>query len=72
MDPVSTALYLLVLLISAALLYDQATRRILTRLRADQAPKSAFSIVPVGGFASQLRVNGTEQVSSRRIVRDVH
>jgi hypothetical protein len=67
MDAVSTALYFLVLLISAALLYDQATRRIPTRLRVDQAPKSAFGVVPVDGFASQLRTYGTEQVSSRRV-----
>jgi hypothetical protein len=67
MNPHSTALYLSVLLISAALLYDQATRRIPTRLRADQAPKSEFGVVPVGGFASQLRASGIEQVSSRRV-----
>jgi hypothetical protein len=59
MDPVSIALYLLVL-ISAALLYDRATRRIPTRLRADQAPKSEFGVNSVDGFASQLRTSGTE------------
>jgi hypothetical protein len=62
MDPVWTALCLPMLLILAALLYDQATRRIPTRLRADQAPKSEFGLVPVDDFALPLRAYGKEQV----------
>ena len=58
MDLVS--LFLSVFLV--ALLYDQFTRKIPTRLRPDQAPKSAFGVVPADGFASQLRASGTEHV----------
>ncbi|KAI9775707.1 MAG: hypothetical protein M1816_005776, partial [Peltula sp. TS41687] len=60
MDSMATAVYLLILLASAAFLYSQATKRIPTRLRADQAPKSEFGVVPVGGFGSRSHADGLD------------
>lgn len=31
-------------------LYDRVTKRIPSRLRPDQAPKSGFGLVPINGF----------------------
>jgi hypothetical protein len=60
MAGIRTAAYFLILSISIAILYDQVTQRIPTRLLADQAPKSKFGVVPVEGFGSQLRADGVE------------
>ena len=60
MDPVLTALHLSILLISVALLYDQAARRIPTELRTKEAPKPEFGVVPVAGFVSELSTSGIE------------
>ncbi|KAI9777909.1 MAG: hypothetical protein M1816_004381 [Peltula sp. TS41687] len=55
-----TSLYLILLLISVAFLYSELTKRIPTRLRSDQAPKSDFGLVPVDGFGSRTRANGLD------------
>jgi hypothetical protein len=60
MDLATIVLYLSILLISAAFLYGKAAKRIPTRLRADQAPKSKFGVVPVAGFGTQSRADGLE------------
>jgi hypothetical protein len=54
------AIYLLIALISATFLYDWITKKIPTRLRADQAPRAEFGIVPVNGFGSRLLAGGVE------------
>jgi len=41
-------------------IYGQVTKRIVTRLRTDQAPKSEFGIVPVSGFGSHAYGGGVE------------
>ncbi|KAI9789841.1 MAG: hypothetical protein M1816_005758 [Peltula sp. TS41687] len=56
----ATALTLLILLISVAYLYSHTTKRIPTRLRADQAPKSEFGVVPVDGFGSRCHADGLD------------
>jgi hypothetical protein len=60
MDRRHIKLSLVILLISIASVYDQVTKRIVTRLGTDQAPKSEFGIVPVGGFGSQAYNGGVE------------
>jgi hypothetical protein len=62
MDLVTGAMYLLILLIPATFLflYGWATKKIPTRLQADQAPKSKFGIVPVDGFGSRPHAGGVE------------
>jgi hypothetical protein len=53
-----TALCIFIALV--AVLYDQVTRGIPTRLRAEQAPRSEFGIVRVDGFGSRSRASGVE------------
>ena len=53
-------LYSLVLLLSLTLLYDQITKRIPTRLRASQAPKSGFGLIPAAGNHAPVRAKGVE------------
>jgi hypothetical protein len=60
MDVTTVGLWLFIVLVSVALLYDQATKRIPSRLRADQGPKSKFGIDPVNGFGSRPGPNGLE------------
>jgi hypothetical protein len=60
MDALTFALYLLAFIVSAAFLYYQATKRIPSRLRAEQASRSEFGIVPVDGFGSRSRAGGLE------------
>jgi len=49
METLTTALYLLVFIASAAFLYGRATKKI-PRLRAEQAPRFKFGVVRVDGF----------------------
>ncbi|KJZ69751.1 hypothetical protein HIM_10862 [Hirsutella minnesotensis 3608] len=58
----TTAVYLLVSLLSIAFLYDQVTKRIPTRLVADQAPKSRFGLVPIGAYNLPARAGGVDIV----------
>ena len=52
--------FLVILVISRASYYYLLTRKIVTRLRVEQAPKSEFGIVPVNGFGSHAHSGGTE------------
>jgi len=45
---VSIPIYIWILLLSIAFLYDQTTKRVSMRLRGDQAPKPEFGLVPTG------------------------
>ncbi|KAL4938709.1 hypothetical protein BDV06DRAFT_200264 [Aspergillus oleicola] len=58
------AAYLLVFIISAAILYNQATKNIPSRLNAGQAPKSDFGIVEVkkNNLGSRPRAGGVDVV----------
>jgi hypothetical protein len=56
----NVALYTCVFLLSLAVLYDQITKRIPTRLRADQAPRSGFGLIPVAEYSFPARANGIE------------
>ncbi|KJZ70348.1 hypothetical protein HIM_10277 [Hirsutella minnesotensis 3608] len=58
----TTAVYLLVSLLSIAFLYDQVTKRIPTRLVAGQAPKSRFGLVPIGAHNLPTRAGGVDIV----------
>ena len=55
---------LLVFPAAALFLYDQYARRIPTRLRENEGPRSAYGLVPVPGFGSQSSRIGIELVSS--------
>lgn len=44
------------------LFYDQYTRKIPTRLREDQKPRSAYGLIPVHGFGRQVSRIGIELV----------
>jgi len=48
----AVAVYFCIFLLLIALLYDRITKRIPTRLLADQGPKSGFGLIP----ASSLQV----------------
>jgi hypothetical protein len=60
MDALTIALCLLAFIAAAAFLYNQATKGIPSRLRADQAPRSELGIVCVDGFGSRCRAGGIE------------
>lgn len=60
MDRLWIALYLCILLASAAVLYDQFTKRIPSRLRAEEAPKSEFGLVRADKLESRGRAGGIE------------
>ena len=62
MAALAVAAYLLVFTLSAAIIYNQATRKIPSRLNAEQAPKSKFGIVPVekNNLDSGPRAGGVE------------
>lgn len=55
-----TALCLLAFIASVAFLYNQATKRIPSRLNDEQAPRSEFGVVRVDGFGSRFRAGGLE------------
>ena len=50
----------LVISISILIVYDLMTKKIVTRLLVEQAPKSEFGIVPVNGFGSHAYSGGAE------------
>ena len=50
----------LVISISISIVYNRLTKKIMTRLRVEQAPKSEFGIVPVNGFGSHAYSGGAE------------
>ncbi|KAK3328706.1 hypothetical protein B0H66DRAFT_596327 [Apodospora peruviana] len=54
----TTAAYLVIFLLSIAFLYDQATKRIPSRLDSNQAPKSRFELVPAGANGLPTRKDG--------------
>ncbi|KAM0362811.1 hypothetical protein ACHAPK_011498 [Fusarium culmorum] len=56
----AAALYRLLLLLSVALLYDQVTRRIPSRLDPYQAPKAKLGLVPVGTSETLARAGGID------------
>jgi hypothetical protein len=62
MAALTVAAYLLVLILSAAIIYNQATRKIPSRLNAGEAPKSRLGIVEVkkNNLGSRLRAGGVE------------
>ena len=49
-----------VISISILIIYNLMTRKIVTRLLVEQAPKSEFGIVPVNGFGSHAYSGGAE------------
>jgi len=53
-------IYLCILLVSAAILYDQLTKRIPTRLRADQAPRSGYGLIAAAAHDAPVRARGIE------------
>ncbi|KAK3324839.1 P-loop containing nucleoside triphosphate hydrolase protein [Apodospora peruviana] len=54
----TTAAYLVIFLLSIAFLYDQATKRIPSRLDSNQAPKSRFELVLAGANGLPTRKDG--------------
>ena len=50
----------LVISIPILIVYDLMTKKIVTRLLVEQAPKSEFGIVPVNGFGSHASSGGAE------------
>jgi hypothetical protein len=46
--------------ISLAILYDQLTKRIPTRLRADQAPTSMYGLIAAAAHDAPVRASGIE------------
>jgi hypothetical protein len=68
MDPTLAALYFCIVIASAAVLYDQLTRKIPSRLRVGEAPRSAFGLVRADTFSPHdetARAHGVEQVLTR-------
>jgi hypothetical protein len=59
MEP-TAIFYLCIFLLSLAVVYDQVTKKIPTRLRADQAPKSGYGLVPAVTYESPARAQGVE------------
>lgn len=60
MDGPWIALYVCIFLASAAVLYDQFTKRIPSRLRAEEAPKSGFGLVRADAISSHPSAHGIE------------
>lgn len=60
----AAAFYICVFLLSIAFIYDLATKRIPSRLRADEAPKSRFGLVPAGDYSLPARACGVEYAQS--------
>jgi hypothetical protein len=56
----AVAAYLCILLVSVAILYDQLTKRIPTRLRADQVPKSGYGLITAPIHDAPVRAVGIE------------
>jgi hypothetical protein len=56
----AAAAYLCILLVSVAILYDQLTKRIPTRLRADQAPTSGYGLIAAAAHDAPVRATGIE------------
>ncbi|KAK5651032.1 hypothetical protein OQA88_1501, partial [Cercophora sp. LCS_1] len=61
MDP-TTAVYLVIFLLSIAFLYNQATKGIPSRLDPNQAPKSRFELVPADASGLPTRADGFDIV----------
>ena len=59
----SSLLYLSLVLLLTTTVYYRVTKRIPSRLRFEQAPKSEFGIIPAGGFGSHAGSGGVEYVS---------
>ena len=55
-----TTLYLLTFVLSVAFIYYRVTKRIPSRLIADQAPRSRFELVPVNNYKVPARARGVE------------
>ncbi|KAK3326027.1 hypothetical protein B0H66DRAFT_549955 [Apodospora peruviana] len=62
----TTAAYLVIFLLSIAFLYDQATKRIPSRLDSNQVPKSRFELVPAGANGLPTRKDGFEYAEPGR------
>lgn len=60
MDRPWIALCLCILIASAAALYDRFTKRIPSRLRPEEAPKSAFGLVRADALSPYASAYGTE------------
>jgi hypothetical protein len=56
----TAAVYLCIFLLSLAVLYDQITKRIPTRLHANQAPKSRFGLIPTAEYNLPPCAHGVE------------
>jgi hypothetical protein len=56
----AVATSLCILLVSVAILYDQLTKRIPTRLRADQAPASGYGLIAAATHDAPVRAAGIE------------
>lgn len=61
----TTAVYVSLLLLSLLVVYDQITKRIPTRLRVDQRPKSGFGLVSATGNDIPVRADGIEYAMLR-------
>ncbi|KAL9628429.1 MAG: hypothetical protein Q9164_007280 [Protoblastenia rupestris] len=55
-----SVLSLCILIVSAAVLYDQLTKRIPSRLRAEEAPRSAFGLVRADKLSSRASAHGID------------
>ena len=65
MDPTTIALCLCIFITSAAVLYDQLTKSIPSRLRAEESPRSASGFVRADTLSPHdkpARAHGIEQV----------
>lgn len=56
----AVAAYLCILLVPVAILYNQLTKRIPTRLRADQVPKSGYGLIAAATHDAPVRAVGIE------------
>lgn len=56
----AVAAYLCILLVSVAILYDQLTKRIPTRLRANQAATSGYGLIETAADDAPVRAHGIE------------
>lgn len=68
MEPWLFTLCLCIVLTLSAVAYDQLTKRIPSRLHAQQAPESAFGLVRADKLNLQTRSHGIEQVSASQFL----
>lgn len=71
MEPMSITLYLFIAVFSAAVIYDQLTKRIPSRRRVEEAPKSAFGLVradELTPYDEPARAHGIEQVNVAHVL----